>query len=184
MVYTFLQQTPTNPPLKLLPQFYKCDRLMTTESWAEGLTYELWEARLPGLVGMPEMEAPICNQVADWIITQLDSLTTATAPLLRDMGRGKCYRVSKAQLRGRAHVLGGEYVKIPIGMTRDGKVVLEGVHRLACWLKSIYNPLYNVAMHTNGCGHKWCINPHHLKWGDILKNTREHLQRHRRGGGS
>jgi hypothetical protein len=60
------------------------------------------------------------------------------------------------------------YVLLQLGCDVARKTVNVRMHALLCWLVHGSPQKGQVAMHT--CNMKWCINPHHLKWGSKKAN--------------
>jgi hypothetical protein len=183
--YKFLHERIQKRTHKLLPQFSKCDATKTTEAWSQGLRAADWKAITAGDV----VPASVLKKVVSWIKAEIDNLTTEGAPLLEHMDEDTCYRVSRIKAKEKPHTIQNpkKYVSIPIGVNAQGRIVYEGVHRLVCWLDNAWGPSYNVAMHVGrpnrACVHEWCINHHHLEWGDHQQNAEDYQTRRRRGGG-
>ena len=138
---------------------------------------------------------------ARWIMEQLHSVQGPQhgwahqhySTMFMQRSRLECWNVDCRQVHGRAHwsAKEGSYVQVPIGRDGQDRVVMEGAHRLACWLRDPYRPSSSSvvqAQHnqhlgrTNKCRRAVrCANPHHLAWGDHAENKREADQRALRG---
>lgn len=120
----------------------------------------------------------------------LDYLCTWSLPIKEGDLKGSpmCFpiywRGVRAKKENRRHTYvwttSGSYLKVDLGAVKvEGKDkptnMIMGVHELLCYL--MHGPRGKDKEVVHVCEHKWCINPHHLRWKSHAENMAYSWQR-------
>lgn len=166
--------------VRLLPQFAKVEQ--PVEGWRDAMG--------DGDKQLMQQNRPVTKALAQAIARWC--MSVAGGALHREVAHwwqgSRCKMLLKSKSGTGLIIEKDRYARVVIGYDQGGKPVMEGLHRLVCWVQHGVNVDFTYACHERkrpgdkgwGCRGKLCVHPRHMWWGDAQSNRIESLNRERR----